>query len=509
MSADGDNTYALKEDGTVHAWGANDYGQIGNPDARRSQNTPLQVTLTGVTSIAAAGTHAMAVKEDGTAWAWGNNNTGQLGDGGSCGKTCGTPVQVRDLQNVAALAGGYVHGLAVDGDGVVRAWGRNAEGQLGDGSTSARLAPVATTGMEDVEASIRVAAEFAYDGDGLRVRRTVDSTTQHFAWDLSGGMPLLLTDGTTSYLYDDAGIPVEHVDSAGDVTYYHHDQYGSTRALTDSAGATSATFTYTPYGELKARGGSADTALRWNGQYQDSDTGLYYLRARYYDPTTAQFLTRDPLAAMTQEVYGYGGGSPLNNSDPLGLCWGPDVLCKAAGAVGSGIASGAGAVVDAANAALPAVHTAAGYVAAGATVCAVALSWTVVGGGACGAVALGAAGVGAASGGILYAQGRISGTAFALDAAGLALGGAGSIAAAGARGAAGLAAAARGMSWLRRVQMTTNPWYAKLGPGVSSLWWSAKANMWQAASDGLTWGARGLGVAGLGLFGYGLRRSEC
>jgi uncharacterized protein RhaS with RHS repeats len=48
-----------------------------------------------------------------------------------------------------------------------------------------------------------------------------------------------------------------------------------------------------------------------------------YMRARYYDPTTGQFLTRDPLEAITRSAYGYVGGSPLNASDPLGLCWGP------------------------------------------------------------------------------------------------------------------------------------------------------------------------------------------
>ena len=68
--------------------------------------------------------------------------------------------------------------------------------------------------------------------------------------------------------------------------------------------------------------GTADTPLRWNGQYQDTDTGLYYLRARYYNPVTAQFLTRDPLEALTLAAYTFGGGNPLNMIDPLGLKWG-------------------------------------------------------------------------------------------------------------------------------------------------------------------------------------------
>lgn len=57
--------------------------------------------------------------------------------------------------------------------------------------------------------------------------------------------------------------------------------------------------------------------------------------ARYYDPQTAQFLTRDPVEAMTRAAYSYAGSDPLDQSDPSGLCWGPDAICDAASAVGS------------------------------------------------------------------------------------------------------------------------------------------------------------------------------
>jgi RHS repeat-associated protein len=167
-----------------------------------------------------------------------------------------------------------------------------------------------------------VTAGYTYDGDGLRATRTTPAATQTFAWALSGGLPVLLTDTTISYLYDDNGTPIEQIDAAGVALYYQHDQYGSTRLLTDAAGAVAATFSYDPYGNLTGHTGTADTPLRWNGQYQDTDTGLYYLRARYYDPTTAQFLTRDLLVALTMSPYGYAAGDPLNSTDPTGLiCW--------------------------------------------------------------------------------------------------------------------------------------------------------------------------------------------
>lgn len=54
-------------------------------------------------------------------------------------------------------------------------------------------------------------------------------------------------------------------------------------------------------------------------QYTDAETGFVYLRNRYYDPATGQFVSRDPLAAITQSPYGYVGGNPLSATDPLGL----------------------------------------------------------------------------------------------------------------------------------------------------------------------------------------------
>lgn len=135
---------------------------------------------------------------------------------------------------------------------------------------------------------------YTYNAAGIRTARTLSGgATQTYAWDTRANVPLMLTDGTTSYIYDDAGNPVEQIDSGGTALYYQHDQYGSTRLLTDSTGTTTSTFVYDAYGNLTAKTGTADTPLRWNGQYQDTDTGLYYLRARYYDPKTSQFISVD------------------------------------------------------------------------------------------------------------------------------------------------------------------------------------------------------------------------
>lgn len=80
-----------------------------------------------------------------------------------------------------------------------------------------------------------------------------------------------------------------------------------------------ATYTYDANGNLTAKSGNADTPLRWNGQVQDTDTGLYYLRARYYDAGTGQFISRDPIEARTRQPYQYSAGDPINKADRSGL----------------------------------------------------------------------------------------------------------------------------------------------------------------------------------------------
>ena len=108
--------------------------------------------------------------------------------------------------------------------------------------------------------------------------------------------------------------------------FYHKDQLGSTRVLTDLTGTVQATYQYDPYGNLFQSTGTVTNPIRFAGQYWDQETNLYYLRARYYEPATAQFLSNDPLIALTHSPYGYVGGNPLNSADASGLDhWsGPD-----------------------------------------------------------------------------------------------------------------------------------------------------------------------------------------
>ncbi len=109
--------------------------------------------------------------------------------------------------------------------------------------------------------------------------------------------------------------------TTGSVAYLHHDQARSTRLLTSSTGTVTGKCTYSAYGAPTCEG-TATTPLGYDGQYTSSDTGLIYMRARVYDPSTAQFLSVDPLKAVSGEPYSYAGDNPLNYGDPTGLLFG-------------------------------------------------------------------------------------------------------------------------------------------------------------------------------------------
>jgi alpha-tubulin suppressor-like RCC1 family protein len=151
-----DFSCAVKSDGTVWCWGQNDKGQLGT-NSTTDSTSPVQVlgaggagVLTGVRSMASGEKQSCAVKNDGTVWCWGENNDGQLGDGTTTNRS--TPVQVVGaggvgfLTSVTAVGGGLDHMCAVRTTGALWCWGRNAEGQLGDNTTTGRSTPVQVVG---------------------------------------------------------------------------------------------------------------------------------------------------------------------------------------------------------------------------------------------------------------------------------------------------------------------------------------------------------------------------
>ncbi len=188
VAAGAAHSLALKSDGTVWAWGLNNYGQLGDgsdPAIKDRSVTPVKVSgLTGVVQVASEGLyHSLALKSDGTVWAWGWNEYKQLGDGTITSRV--VPVKVSGITGVVQVAGGQYHSLALKSDGTVWAWGHNPFGQLGDGTTDDKATPVQVSGITGV-------AQVASGGFGHSLAVKLDGTVWAWGYNNTGQ----LGDGT-------------------------------------------------------------------------------------------------------------------------------------------------------------------------------------------------------------------------------------------------------------------------------------------------------------------------
>ncbi|KUK47510.1 MAG: Uncharacterized protein XD74_1891 [Actinobacteria bacterium 66_15] len=133
----------IRSDGTLWAWGANARGQLGLGDTTMRTVPVLVGADTDWVSVAAGGYsdsgHSLAIKDDGTLWAWGYNSAGQLGLGDTVNRV--VPTQVGTDTDWASVTAGNSHTLAIKDDGTLWAWGRNYFGQLGQGDTNDRHVP--------------------------------------------------------------------------------------------------------------------------------------------------------------------------------------------------------------------------------------------------------------------------------------------------------------------------------------------------------------------------------
>jgi RHS repeat-associated protein len=323
VSAGGLHSLALRQDGTVYAWGGNPYGELGDGTTTSSSSPVRVANLTDVVAIAAHNVGSQAIRADGTGWGWGAG-----GANGNSWSNTSSPVALSDVTGLAALGHGGTayHALVTAQAGDVYAFGDNSTGAYGDSTTSSSPTAV-DTGIDDrADAQPMTAvrqARYSYDADGQRRTKTTRAGATTYQWDQSAGLELLLTeagaDNTIRYLYGPGGLPVEQIDDDDTIRYYHHDQLGSTRLLADESGVGIANIGYDPYGTASANLGPTGSPMSYAGQYTDPETGLQYLRARYYDPATGQMLTRDPIGASTRDAYGYAARTPLNASDPSGM----------------------------------------------------------------------------------------------------------------------------------------------------------------------------------------------
>jgi RHS repeat-associated protein len=209
------------------------------------------------------------------------------------------------------------------------------------------------------------AATYTYDGNGNTASKTDSTGTTNYTWDFenrltsvtlpgTGGTVNFKYDpfgrriyksspaGTNIYVYDGDSI-IQEVDGAGSLaaqytqglgiddplamyrglttSYFHADGLGSVTSLTDPAGAIAASYVYDSFGNLTAFTGTLANPFRYTAREFDSETGLYYYRARYYDPAIGRLLSEDPLEFGSDDLnlYRYVRNSPTGRADPTGL----------------------------------------------------------------------------------------------------------------------------------------------------------------------------------------------
>lgn len=166
-----------------------------------------------------------------------------------------------------------------------------------------------------------------YDGSGLLLSERGERGSRGFVWNAAESSPVLLSEnvyvsGERDYVYGPENLPLEEI--FGSTTrYLHHDQQGSTRALTSgSEGAPTKWTVYGPYGRIiETKGTGTSSSLGYDGQFTNPETSLISVGARNYDPSTAQFIAVGPAPVLesTGEPYVFSQDNPENvRKNPIG-----------------------------------------------------------------------------------------------------------------------------------------------------------------------------------------------
>jgi RHS repeat-associated protein len=162
---------------------------------------------------------------------------------------------------------------------------------------------------------------FAYDPFGRRIKKVTSSATSVFAYDGDNLVEETNASGTAVARYSQTqniDEPLAMLRSSA-TSYFHADGLGSVTSLSSSAGSIANTYTYDSFGNMTASTGSLVNPFQYTARESDSETGLYYYRARYYDPNVGRFISEDPARYDFTSFYSYVGENPVLWQDPLGL----------------------------------------------------------------------------------------------------------------------------------------------------------------------------------------------
>jgi RHS repeat-associated protein len=171
-----------------------------------------------------------------------------------------------------------------------------------------------------------------YDGDGNRVGKSVNGvSTYYLVDDLNPtGYPQVVEELNAAgavqrqYTYGLQRISQnQFMNGAWTPSFYGYDGGGNVRYLENVAGAVTDTYEYDSYGNEVYRYGSTPNNYMYRAEAFDSDLDLYYLRARYYNPVSGRFMSRDPEEGKAKDPktlhkYLYAGGDPVNGIDRSG-----------------------------------------------------------------------------------------------------------------------------------------------------------------------------------------------
>lgn len=156
-------------------------------------------------------------------------------------------------------------------------------------------------------------------GGGRRIERTVNGNTIGYLYDGAQAIAELRSNAIDTVYH--AGLAIDEVlaryGSAGSRSLLT-DALGSVIALADDAQNAQNFYSYSPYGEVNTLGSDGGNTIQYTGRENDQ-TGLYFYRARYYDPVLKQLISEDPAGLRAgSNVYAYVSGNPLRYADPSG-----------------------------------------------------------------------------------------------------------------------------------------------------------------------------------------------
>ena len=171
-------SFAIKDDGTLWAWGTSNKGQLG-AGATLSSVNPLKIG-DGYAAISAGFGHSLGLKSNGTLWAWGDNSFGQLGDNTTTASFM--PIQIGS-DTYTAISAGLNFSLAIKSDGTLWAWGDNSFGQLGlSNNVPADCATSSITGFAFCPAPVQVGSDNTYTAVSAGTGHALALRTDHSLW---------------------------------------------------------------------------------------------------------------------------------------------------------------------------------------------------------------------------------------------------------------------------------------------------------------------------------------